>query len=257
MRGNMEIRIPEWAKKCLYDDAFTMEGQTFETLKPDENNSDAIIAAQSLLQHKADRIIIWGKTGCGKTHLLKAIYNQAKQEEAKVLYIRAADFVEGLIQAIRFTGRAQDWSDLFLGLDYLLIDDIRCMEGKQSTQIEFLNCLDRIGDTCRIAMTSDRPVNEYWDMNDSICRRLREYRTVHIYSVNPAVLLERNLNLMRQLCTDLQVELSEDALMILAMELGEDIASAQRMIEALDDYRKQKCATEPMQLEGQQSLELR
>ena len=73
MRGNMEIRIPEWAKKCLYDDTSTMEGQTFETLKPDENNSDAIIAAQSLLQHKADRIIIWGKTGCGKTHLLRAI----------------------------------------------------------------------------------------------------------------------------------------------------------------------------------------
>lgn len=208
----MEKPVPEWAQNGLIDDSASMGNQTFDTFLADANNAEALEAVHAVLRGDEKRIIIWGENGCGKTHLLKAAYSQVRQTApgAEIRYLHASDFVDGMIQSIRASGHTRGWSDLLSGLDYLLIDDIRCMERKPGTQRAFLDCLERAGDACGIVMTSDRPPDACWEQERAIRRKLERYRPVQIRGHHPE-LLRRRAALIRQLRAHMQIEMPEGA----------------------------------------------
>ena len=65
---------------------------TFENFIIDEGNRFAYLMAKEILEEKTHRnniLFIYGDTGVGKTHLLKAILDKANKEKSstKILYI--------------------------------------------------------------------------------------------------------------------------------------------------------------------------
>lgn len=106
-------------------------------------------------------LILYGGVGVGKTHLLQAIGQEAmNQREVVALYVTSETFTNELIQAIH-DGSTGTFRERYRSLDYLLLDDVQFIAGKEATQEEFFhtfNALHQAGK--QIVITCDRPPGE-------------------------------------------------------------------------------------------------
>ena len=114
---------------------------TFDTLVEGKGNRLAVAAARSIAENPGKNynpFFLYGSTGLGKTHLAQAVGNELLRlkPEAKVYYMHAEDFVRGMIQAFR--NHAHDaFRQQYKPYDFLIIDDIQFIKGKDRTMEEF------------------------------------------------------------------------------------------------------------------------
>ncbi|MEZ4813608.1 MAG: chromosomal replication initiator protein DnaA [Bdellovibrionota bacterium] len=120
-------------------------------------------------------LFIVGKTGLGKTHLLKAIGYRILSEvnpTARICYRSTQKFIEEVIQSIRHDTRHELHERYQLNCDVLLMDDIQFLSRSVSTQDEFFRIFNSLFDGGKqIVITSDRMPKEIQDVNDRIISR--------------------------------------------------------------------------------------
>lgn len=121
---------------------------TFENFIIDEGNRFAYLMAKEILEEKTHRnniLFIYGDTGVGKTHLLKAILDKANKEKSstKILYISVDELVKELINAIK-DEEYNKFINRYEGLDILLIDDFQCIARKERIQEEIFNIFSEL-----------------------------------------------------------------------------------------------------------------
>ena len=108
---------------------------TFATFVEGEENQLALQAAKAVANgsHGYNPLFIYGKSGLGKTHLLKAIQNYLAENDPEriCVYRQARDFVSDYTSAMLDTSRGvkealeQNYHDI----DVLIIDDIQGFRG--------------------------------------------------------------------------------------------------------------------------------
>lgn len=134
---------------------------SFERFVVGDSNKFAHAAAKAVANSPGQTynpLLIYGESGLGKTHLLKAIGNVIKKNTpgAKVMYIKGDDFTNELIEAIQ-SGTVQDFRNKYRETDALLVDDIQFIAGKISTQEEFFHTFNTLHEANKqIVLTSDR-----------------------------------------------------------------------------------------------------
>ena len=137
---------------------------TFERfVRGDEND----IAYQAALQvangmnSTYNPLFIYGKSGLGKTHLLRAIQNYIARNDPSRLcvYRDASSFITDYTEAMRHSERSaasvlrQNYADI----DVLIIDDIQKMAGKAGTVGFFFDTFNElVGNGKQIVLAADR-----------------------------------------------------------------------------------------------------
>ncbi len=120
-------------------------------------------------------LFIVGKTGLGKTHLLKAIGYRILTDirpGARICYRSTQKFIEEVIQSIRHDTRHELHERYQTNCDVLLMDDIQFLSRSVSTQDEFFRIFNALFDNGKqIVITSDRLPKEIQDVNDRIISR--------------------------------------------------------------------------------------
>jgi len=113
------------------------------------SNEVAVSAARAVLKQpgkKYNPLVLVGKSGLGKTHLLNAIgLELARGKRAVVACLSTQAFVDELIAAID-GDRVDWWRARYRRATALLLDDIHLIAGKERTQEELFNLFNLLHD---------------------------------------------------------------------------------------------------------------
>lgn len=152
------------------------ERYTFDNFIVGSGNELAFAACQSIAVSpgtKYNPLFLYGGVGIGKTHLIQAVGNAvlANNPEARVLYISSEQFVQELVDAIRFKKTA-DFASHYRTTDVLIVDDVQFIAGKEKMQEEFFHTFNALHQANKqIIMTSDKPPKDIPTLEDRLRSR--------------------------------------------------------------------------------------
>jgi chromosomal replication initiator protein len=133
---------------------------TFENFVIGKANQLAFAAATQVAELPGvsyNPLFVYGGVGLGKTHLLQAIGNQIRLNDAqmKICYMHAERYVADVVRAYQ-TNKFEEFKQFYHSLDVLLIDDIQFFAGKAKTQEEFFYAFNTLVDSHKqVILTSD------------------------------------------------------------------------------------------------------
>ena len=102
-------------------------------------------------------LFIYGDSGLGKTHLMKAIENEVKKKKPDInlIYTTGENFMKELVKAIEYK-QTISFHDKYRNADFLLVDDVQSIAGKERIQEEFFHTFNDLYNAGKqIVLTSD------------------------------------------------------------------------------------------------------
>ena len=102
-------------------------------------------------------LFIYGDSGLGKTHLMKAIENEVKKKKPDInlIYTTGENFMNELVKAIEYK-QTIAFHDKYRNADFLLVDDVQSIAGKERIQEEFFHTFNDLYNLGKqIVLTSD------------------------------------------------------------------------------------------------------
>jgi chromosomal replication initiator protein len=140
------------------------------------SNDVALKAARDIIAKpgkKYNPLVIVGRSGLGKTHLLNAVgLELAKKKNGVVACLSTQQFVDELIAAID-GNRVDWWRARYRRATALLLDDIQLLAGKERTQEELFNLFNQFLDADRqLIFTAPAHPNRLEGIEERIVSRL-------------------------------------------------------------------------------------
>ncbi len=233
-QGDGKVEVSEGEKNPEDHSFMFNEDYTFEKFIVGNSNSFAHAAALNVADNvgmKINPLFIYGPSGLGKTHLMYAIANRAKQRnpDMKINCMKGEEFMNELIDAIR-KGNNKKFRQKYRGSDMLLLDDIQFIAGKESTQIEFFHTFDALyEDHKQIIITSDRPPRELVSLEERIRSR---FEAGLLADIKPPD-YELRLAILRNKIGENRMNVPVDVIDFLAKNLQENIRQLEGVIKKL------------------------
>ena len=139
-------------------------------------HASAVAVSQKPGQRQRNPFYLWGNSGLGKTHLMKAIGNEilANFPEKKVIYTTCEAFTNAYIACIN-SKNYEPFRAKYRTVDVLLIDDIQFLIGKEGVQTEFFNTFEAlISAGKQIVITCDRAPTNLTELNKRLTSRFQD-----------------------------------------------------------------------------------
>ncbi len=119
--------------------------------------------------------MIYGGVGLGKTHLVQAIGNEAKNLHPglKVFYTSSEKFTNDFIDSLK-NNNINTFTNFYMALDILIVDDIQFLAGKEKTQDIFFHIFNHIHQSGKqVILTSDVPPRDLKGMHERLISRFK------------------------------------------------------------------------------------
>ncbi|MBD3315858.1 MAG: chromosomal replication initiator protein DnaA [Chitinivibrionales bacterium] len=177
---------------------------------------------------KFNPLLIYGGVGLGKTHLLHAIGNHAKNlaPTTRVAYASSEDFYFSFIDAIK-NNETKQFAEQFASKDILLMDDIQFLAGKESTQEEFFYIFNILHQNGRqIVLTSDLPPARLQGLQDRLVSRFQWGLAVDIQPPD----LETRVAILKKKAEKDKLSISEEVLYFIAENVPSNIRELEGII---------------------------
>jgi len=220
-------------------DYLGIDEYTFEHFVVGSSNKFAHAAAvavtDTVKKQGYNPLFIYGESGLGKTHLLYAIRHAVENTypHYRVIYVKGEDFTNDMISAIH-QKRNIEFREKYRGADFLLIDDIQFIAGKEGVQEEFFHTFDTLYVLGKqIVLTSDRPPKEMYTLEDRLRTRFESGIFTNIQPPDEAL----RVAIIKNKAAQLGVILPEDVTNYIADNLDSSVRQLEGAVKAIIAYR--------------------
>ncbi len=208
---------------------------TFENFIVGSSNQMAYTLCESVSKKPAKEynpLFIYGMSGLGKTHLIQAIGNKAIQNGQKVIYISSEQFMNDFTYNLR--NKTPDrFREKYRECDYLLIDDIQFLSGKEQTQEEFFHTFNELHSLNKqIVLTSDKPPKKIAGFEDRLKSR---FEWGMLVSIQPPG-LETKISIIEKKCELNGIKIDSEIINYIATNLGNNIREIESAITSIYSY---------------------
>ena len=152
---------------------------TFENFIVGDCNRFAYASAFSVAENPGLRqknpLYLWGNSGLGKTHLMKAVGYKVQQlfPGKKVLYTTCEEFTNAFVSCLH-NKAIDDFRNKYRNIDVLLIDDIQFLINKEGTQMEFFNTFESLVSAGKqLVITSDKSPKNLPELDPRLTSRFQ------------------------------------------------------------------------------------
>ena len=165
--------------KDLHQASYLNPNYTFENFIEGDCNQLARSAAQAVAKKPGNNafnpLMLYGKVGLGKTHIVQALGNEVKAHFTNkfVLYVSSEQFTTQFIESLR-NNSVQDFTHFYLQADVLILDDVQFLVGKEKTQEIFFHIFNHLHQSGKqIVMTSDCPPRDLKGLQERLLSRFK------------------------------------------------------------------------------------
>lgn len=210
---------------------------TFDNFIVGSHNELAQAAARAVATKPGttyNPLFIYGGVGLGKTHLLQALGNKAKQKSPskKVKYVTCEKFTNDLINSIS-SHQANGFKNKYRNIDILIIDDIQFLTGKEKTQEEFFHTFNALyEDNRQIVISSDRPPKAIPTIEDRLRSRFEGGMIADIGVPD----LETRVAILEAKCRDKNIEFTEEIINYIATNIQYNIRELEGALNRIIAY---------------------
>ncbi|MGX1790299.1 chromosomal replication initiator protein DnaA [Bosea sp. NPDC055332] len=164
---------------------------TFQSFVVGKSNALAFAAAERISAAPAgstpyNPLYLHAGVGLGKTHLIQAIAQDARQHGKRVAYFTADRFMYGFVAALK-SQTALAFKEKLRGIDLLIVDDVQFIQGR-SIQQEFGHTINALIDAGKqIVVAADRLPADLEALDERIRSRLAGGLVVEIGELDEAL----------------------------------------------------------------------
>lgn len=197
---------------------------TFGSFVSSKSNQLATAASKAVSEAPAEAynpLFIYSKVGLGKTHLLHAIGNYLRQNgcAGKIVYTTSERFAIEMIQAIR-QNNTEEFRERYRLVQAFLLDDVQFLENKEGTQEELFHTFNELyGNKKQIVLTSDRPPQEFSDLQDRLVSRFRWGLVADIQPPN----FETRVAILRKKAMQKGLQVDDQVLELIATRISTNV----------------------------------
>lgn len=206
---------------------------TFNSFIVGNSNSFAFNVAKSVAQNQSttyNPLVIYGNTGLGKTHLLNAIGNANANAGKNVIYTTSEQFLNDFLLHIR-NNTMDRFREKYRACDYLLIDDIQFLSGKDQIQEEFFHTFNELKENNKqIVLTSDRPPKDMKGLEERLKTR---FTSGLLTDIQPPE-LETKINIIRAKCELDGIYLDDKIIQFIAANINDNIREIEGVLVKLN-----------------------
>ena len=212
---------------------------TFDTFIIGSSNKFAHAAALAVAQNPAtayNPLFIYGDSGLGKTHLLKAIEAEVLKNnpKANVIYVDGETFTNEIVSAIR-ENKTNEFHNKYRQVDVLLVDDIQFIAGRERTQEEFFHTFNALHNAGKqIVLVSDRPAKEIKSLEDRLRTRFEWGLTADIQAPD----FETRCAIIKRKADLLRLDIKNDAVEFIAGKVKTNIRQLEGVVKKLDALKR-------------------
>lgn len=176
-------------------------------------------------------LMIYGQVGLGKTHLVQSIGNRIKKENQEnfVLYVASEKFASQFIESLK-NNSLQEFTNFYLNVDTLIIDDVQFFKDKVKTQEIFFHIFNHLHQNNKqIIMSSDRPPTELEGLQERLVSRFKWGLTADLQRPD----YETRLAIIQKKLHDDGLTIDDDVLEYLAYSVDSNIRELEGVLISL------------------------
>ncbi|NME69224.1 chromosomal replication initiator protein DnaA [Flammeovirga aprica JL-4] len=228
------FRVPN-AQESSYRDSYLNPTYTFETYIEGDCNRLARSASIAIARRPGETafnpLVVYGGVGLGKTHLAQAVGNEVKRNDPSkfVLYVTSEQFTTQFIEALR-NNNVQQFTNYYLQVDVLIVDDIQFLAKKEKTQENFFHIFNRLHQNGKqIIMTTDRPPRSLEGLTDRLLSRFKWGLTADIQKPD----FETRIAIVKQKLMSEGVNVPDDVVEYLSYNIDSNIRELEGTLVSL------------------------
>lgn len=207
---------------------------SFENFVVGKSNNYAYAAAKKVAENPGkayNPLFIYGKSGLGKTHLLKAIENYMRRQnaEASIIYVTSEKFTNDIIEHIR-NSNTYELREKYRRADALLVDDIQFIAGKNSIEEEFFHTFNSLTeDGKQIVLSSDNPPKEIPKLAERLKSRFEWGLTADIQPPD----FEMRMAIIKNKADALSFEIPDNVVEFIAEQVSHNVRQLEGAVKKL------------------------
>ncbi|MDR2905370.1 MAG: chromosomal replication initiator protein DnaA [Helicobacteraceae bacterium] len=208
-------------------------GFTFEKFVVAKSNELAVtiakVAARAIIEEKPapyNPVLFFGGVGLGKTHLMVAVGNAAREKKVVVTYRRCEDMMNEFKRSIK-EETLDRFRNQYRNCDLLLIDDIQFLSGKEGFQEEFFNTFEALAQKNKqIVLTCDQVPKMIAGLTERLKSRFMGGQIAEILPPE----LDTKINIIKLKLKDRQISMEDDVIRYIATKLDSNVREIESVL---------------------------